>query len=245
MVTFRSFYLLKNQVSSEHNHIYKGHSLTQKFITLLCTLTLLASTLSAAPFAKVIFSDGEPHVIRKLKKIKLSKGDIVHYKDQIVTSSKDKVTLESDDGHRIYVLEGTKFKVPTPKKKDVVINHEIGHIWFKMNPLKKEESFNVVTPSAVAGVRGTKFITMVFGDKTTDLCVCEGEVLFRSGDTEKVVTTGQGSLSSLSKGMGSTFSNQSFIRQKRRLSRKPVCVNCHGDGYQDSSNLDGENLILK
>lgn len=205
------------------------------------------SSLLAEPFAKVVYVDGDPTIFRKLKKYPIKKGDLIHFGDRITTSKDEKVTIEDGEGNKIYILSDSKLSTPKQKTKDQVYEHEQGSLWFKLQPVQKEASFTVRTPSAVVGVRGTKFITMIFDDKTTDLCVCEGEVAFEVGGVKKIAKTGQGITGKPGAKMpDAIFNNQSFIRQKRRLSRKPVCMNCHsgGGGYNPSSLEDG-GLILR
>lgn len=217
------------------------------FITLFFTCTASLGMLSAESFAKVVYVDGDPTIIRKLIKYPVKKGDFIQYGDKITTSKDEKVTMEDDLGNKIYVLSESSLKIPKKKSKDQIFDHEAGNLWFKLKPLTKEKSFTVRTPSAVVGVRGTKFITMIFDDQTTDLCVCEGEVTFEVNGVKKTAKTGEGIKGMLNaKQPGAIFNNQSFIRQKRRLSRKPACMNCHsgGGGYAPSSLEDG-GLILR
>jgi hypothetical protein len=221
--------------------------------TFLITLTLLAlflidsSKLHAEVFAKVIYVDGDPVVLRKFKKFPIKKGDFIHFSDKIKTSKDEKVTLEDDRGNKIYVLSSSSLKLPPKRSKDLVFNQEEGSLWFKLKPVPKKESFTVRTPTAVAGVRGTKFITMIFDDKTTDLCVCEGEVTIEVNGVKTSAKTGQGvTAKPEAKKPGAIFDNQTFIRQRRRLSRKPVCMNCHsGSGSYAPSSLEDGGLILR
>jgi len=197
-----------------------------------------------ADYGKVIFYDGTPTLLRKLKKLEIKLGDPIEINDQILTSQNDKVTIETPDGHRIYVLASSKLKITSPKNNNIQVEQELGSLWFKLNPLTKEESFTVKTPSSVVGVRGTKFITMILENNVTSLCVCEGQVSIEAKGHKSTVSTGYGSLAT-ENGLSETTSNKTFITNKRRMSRKPACLNCHDTGYNSSGKLDGDGLILR
>jgi hypothetical protein len=119
--------------------------------------------------------------------MKLNEGDVVR------TKSKSKVVIQLDDGS---VTQLTSLSSMTMDKlsrslkgKSTDMNMEVGKSWMKVKKLNPErDKFNVSTPTAVAGVRGTYFSSEV--EETTDSSfdVFEGEIAVsqRSDPTSQV-----------------------------------------------------------
>lgn len=193
---------------------------------------------------KVVALTGNPFALRTLKTVPLKVGDELQAKDSLKTGASDSVTVQLNSGHRFFVLPSTLMHIRTALPKNTELEQETGSLWFKVKPLRKEENFSVRTPTAVAGVRGTAFITMVIDPVTTDLCVCEGMVDLTSGNQTVTVPQGRGSVSKLGQVPTLIFDNRSFVFQSRNLSRKPACMECHWSGRGDTSRLDENKNII-
>ena len=216
-------------------------------IVLALSLGLSLQSLSAAEVVgKVVALNGNPSATRMLKKVPLLLGDEVQEGDSLKTGDEDSVTVQLNSGHRMFVLPSTSMRLKTAQAKSTEVEQDTGSLWFKVKPLHKDEIFFVHTPTAVAGVRGTKFITMVLDPQTTDLCVCEGTVEITSGNTTLAVPQGRGTLAKLDTAPSAIKDNRNFVFQRRNLSRKPACMNCHWAGAGDTSRLDeNSNIIFK
>lgn len=84
-------------------------------------------------------------------------GQIVKQTD-IVRTENGKVTLQSREGATILVKEFTKIRVASLNKKITNIETVNGSMLIRVsNKLDTGSEFNIVTPTAVAGVRGTTF----------------------------------------------------------------------------------------
>jgi hypothetical protein len=203
---------------------------------------------SAQPeVGKVISIKGQPFVLRTLKKISLKLDSIVHQGDIIRSGSNEHVTLLLKNGHKVFVLPSSATTLSMANSNKTEIDQTKGSLWFKVKPLEEKQTFHVRTPTAVAGVRGTAFLSMILENNITDICVCEGSVEVDSGKGGAIlVPQGFGSASQKGKKASHSRSNTNFVHQKRRLSRKPVCVSCHWAGEGDTSHLDEEsNLIFR
>jgi len=120
--------------------------------------------------------------------MKLFEGDVVK------TGTRSKVVIELDDGS---VTQLTSLSNMTMEKmrrglrgKSTDLDMEVGKSWMKVKKLdQKRDKFNVSTPTAVAGVRGTYFSTEV--ERTTDSTfdVFDGaiQVSQRSDPSQKVM----------------------------------------------------------
>ncbi len=107
--------------------------------------------------------------------MQLYEGDIVK------TGGRSKVVIELDDGSITQLASLATMKMEKMRKslkgKNTNLDVEIGKTWMKVKKLnRKRDAFNVSTPTAVAGVRGTYFSTEV--EETTDSTfdVFDGEI---------------------------------------------------------------------
>lgn len=113
--------------------------------------------------------------------IEAEQGMQLYEGDVVKTGGRSKVVIELDDGSITQLASLATMKMERLKKnlrgKDTNLDVEIGKTWMKVKKLnKKTDSFNVSTPTAVAGVRGTYFSTEV--EETTDSTfdVFDGEI---------------------------------------------------------------------
>ena len=221
--------------------------ITGIFIVFMGPVFYSAQSSTRPEVGSVIAIKGKPFALRTLQKIKLELRTKVHEGDIIRSGSDEHVTLLLNNGHKVFILPSTSTTLSIANANKTEIDQTKGSLWFKVKPLEEQQTFHVRTPTAVAGVRGTAFISMILENNVTDICVCEGSVEVSSNKGNPVLVP-QGFGSSLKSDQISSqaFSNQSFIRQKRRLSRKPTCVTCHWAGEGDTSRLDeNSNLIFR
>lgn len=190
-------------------------------------------------FATVVRVKGKVSVWRKLIKEPVTAGDKVNKGETIQTSKNAQATVLLANGHKVYVFGGSKLKIDKKGDGKTMINHDLGSIWMKVKKLKQGESFQVKMPSAVAGVRGTGFTTSITDNGIASLCVCEGEVEVESGGVKKIIQSGHGTKLMKGQPPGEVHGNFNLIRQKRKLSRRPSCINCHSGSYGDTSTLNG------
>ena len=95
--------------------------------------------------------------------------------DEIRTEDNGKVTIELPNGGLIDLGPRTSFTIRGPDKESFELL--IGKIWVSIQ--KKLKKFEVITPIAVASVRGTEFTVNVDEDGTTTVMVLEGFVEVR------------------------------------------------------------------
>lgn len=70
------------------------------------------------------------------------------------------------------------------------LNLKQGNVWLQVNKLQSKHEITLHTPTTIAGVRGTKFFTAVFGD-TVAVCHCEGDVEFSACSYKEMHHTDQ------------------------------------------------------
>lgn len=111
--------------------------------------------------------------------IKVNIGDPVMENDELITT--DKASCDITIGESIIrVKQKSKVKFTKLIKQNdlenTTLNLEVGKMLCKPKRLMKDESFMVKTPTAVAGVRGTKFTVEADEKSTTRIKVYDGKV---------------------------------------------------------------------
>ena len=145
-------------------------------IFLLCFSSFLLADLKVTYFRGNVFLENS----RGKKKItsiqtKIKSGDI------IVTEKSSFLVLKDKDGSIIKIAPNTKFEIETIKttrksrKKNFFLRW--GKIFSYVSKTGKNSDVKFVTPTVVAGIRGTKFFLSVDQKtQTTDLYLEKGEI---------------------------------------------------------------------
>lgn len=114
---------------------------------------------------------------------KLKSGDIISENEVIQTGKKSTCDLqlkESEAGIVVRMKSESTFELKTKVVKDQVTPSPVikaGNVLVNVSgKLKTNENFQIVTPTTVAGVRGTKFEVNVKEDGSTTISVSEGAV---------------------------------------------------------------------
>ena len=111
---------------------------------------------------------------------KLARGMEVTNAEYIKTDNLSKVTVLFSTKSQIVIEENSKIAIKTILPKGIRANISKGSILLNVKRLVGEEQLNVSTPTALAGVRGTKFYVSYNPDtKTTRVAVRQGVVNVR------------------------------------------------------------------
>ncbi len=115
-----------------------------------------------------------------------SEGFELYEGDSIKTKTKSSALLKFDDGTitkvgSLTILNINKLFIEG-KGKSTMLDVEMGKVWHRVKKINVDDTFRVMTPSAIAGVRGTFFASEV--DETiSTFDVFEGEVEVYQKDT--------------------------------------------------------------
>jgi len=125
-------------------------------------LLLLGASLHLSHSAKVVYLKGKVYSLSpdSLDRKTVSLNQTLQAEDQIRTSSNSSLTLKLNEKVTIKVQENSKFFIPkrsSSKKLSQRLDLAFGNLWFSVKNLLKGEKFEVKTPTATAGVRGTEF----------------------------------------------------------------------------------------
>ncbi|WP_078125224.1 lipoprotein LipL45 [Leptospira alexanderi] len=117
-----------------------------------------------SPSAVVVFSVGEAKILHTdLTEERATLGASLKTGDKVSTKNKSKVDIQFADGSAVRISENSviDFDALTINSKgnsDTRLALVSGKVFAKVNKASKEDQFSVVTPTAIAGVRGTSFI---------------------------------------------------------------------------------------
>ncbi|MCT8332789.1 lipoprotein LipL45 [Leptospira sp. 85282-16] len=134
--------------------------------------------------AVVVFAVGDSkiqHADQTEEKAQL--GALLKSGDNVVTGDNGKVDIQFADGSSIRIspksaIDFAKLSQDSSGTTDTQIALVSGKVFAKVNKAKKEDNFTVVTPTAIAGVRGTSFIVEAAEGKPAKVKVVEGAVAF-------------------------------------------------------------------
>ncbi|MGM0411520.1 MAG: FecR family protein [Bacillota bacterium] len=129
----------------------------------------------------------------------LNKGDTLKKGDKIKTSENTKVEIYFSNNSYLKIDENTQLTIEENKntEKGIASSVEVkeGKVWTRVKDAwQRLTKFEVITPSAVAGVKGTSFSVEVNKDKSI-LSVNKGSVEFSSRENKEskkvLVATGE------------------------------------------------------
>lgn len=163
---------------------------------IICTVAILVAAVIAFPNLSLAETHGVFKVVKGDVKVKSGKtqaitpakvGQKVLPSDTVITAQDSRAKIEMVDKNVINITPETNVRIdkyefdPAQKKKNVLLNVLKGKIRSKVNQKYDGEKnrFQVKTPSAVAGVRGTDFLASYdTSTQQTQVVTFEGEVAF-------------------------------------------------------------------
>ncbi|XDD48795.1 lipoprotein LipL45 [Leptospira sp. WS92.C1] len=135
-----------------------------------------------SPSAVVVFSIGEAKILHAdLTEEKATLGASLKTGDKVTTKEKSKVDIQFADGSAIRISENSiidfdGLSINSKGNSDTRLALVSGKVFAKVNKASKEDQFSVVTPTAIAGVRGTSFIVERSKSDKATVKVLDGSV---------------------------------------------------------------------
>ncbi len=163
-----------------------------KLIVIFLILGSVSKALAEDAYGLLMIVKGQVQVVKsKTQAVGAKVGSKVYPQDTIVTGKDSRAKIVMSDRNIINVLPDTKIRIDQyindSKEKNVRLSLLQGKV--RTNVEQKydnnENRFEIKTPSAVVGVRGTQFITSY--QKSTNMTIVttfRGEVIFRGLDTK-------------------------------------------------------------
>ncbi|TGK00604.1 lipoprotein LipL45 [Leptospira semungkisensis] len=141
-----------------------------------------ASAKQNQPSAIVVFSVGEARIQHAdLTEDKASLGTALKEGDKIQTKANAKVDIQFGDGSAVRIAENSSLEfatlaLNTQGNTDTRLSLVSGKVFAKVNKATKDDQFSVITPTAIAGVRGTSFVVDRTKSDRSVVKVLEGSV---------------------------------------------------------------------
>jgi len=169
-----------------------------KKISIIISISLLGllncGKKEKSPAILVTFVKGNVTAISKNQSRKLKTGQLVFTNDKIITKKNSVVDLQFSSsvimkiGQQSEVIITKNIENTTKISRNIELNLAKGSVFSKIHgKLRKNDSFQVRTPAAVAAVRGTEFETNVDDDNNTQVSVTKGKVAVKNSNGEEQV----------------------------------------------------------
>ncbi|HOZ00366.1 MAG TPA: FecR family protein [Candidatus Syntrophosphaera sp.] len=167
-----------------------------KKLYLVILLGLLITVLTAAEsVAYLMQGKGNLQILRASRSIKYKNGELLLNNDEVKTGSEAFAAIKYLDGGAIVkVFPSSIIKLAAKKQgktldKNTSLNQ--GSLYSKVNN-KIKGNYQVETPTTVASVKGTGFLTKYTEDRKTIVIVLEGVVEVQHKESGKRTTTNAG-----------------------------------------------------
>lgn len=160
----------------------------RKYILILTLICLSLSLFAAESVAMLSASKGKVDLTREAKSVKFKAGDMLKNNDELRTGGESFAAYKYIDGSStIKVFSNSVVRITANKSgkslsKKVVIDK--GSIFTDVKP--KSGAFMVQTPTTVASVKGTGFLTKITEDGISKFVVTDGEVELKILDSDDV-----------------------------------------------------------
>jgi hypothetical protein len=185
--------------------VRRAKTAVMKKITLIVVLLTLAAIACkeqpkkiATHAAAVVFVVGSDAKIFTAKgEVKAVKGAILHETDKVQTGKKSQVDVLLPNNILIRIDQNTtvemkEFGLGEGGIQSDRLMLQKGTVFAKVAKLDKKSAFAIQTPTIVAGVRGTQFMTEADDNGQGKVAVIEGKVAVESAKTGKTEEVAQG-----------------------------------------------------
>jgi hypothetical protein len=167
----------------------------KKIVIAILFLISISMIFAAEPVAYLIQGKGKIQITRDQKIIKFKNGELLYNNDEIKTGTASFAAIKYVDGAAaVKIFPNSVMKVSAVKYNKELSKNSImnsGNVYSKINNRIKGK-YQVETPTTVASVKGTGFITRIDSQKRTHIIVLEGEVLVQNKISGKSVTVTAG-----------------------------------------------------
>ncbi len=145
------------------------------FMGLSAGLAMPAQALGQDTIAAVTLCAGDCRIRHGAESDEADIDRPLYAGDSVLTGRNSRIEIGFGDGSRIRLAENTRFMIRRAGA-DRSFHLAAGKCWASVTKLAERARFEVTSPTAVAGVRGTVFKVEAGGDSTSRVAVEEGEV---------------------------------------------------------------------
>lgn len=179
-----------------------------KIRTFLSALLLCLSVpvIAQESIGKVILSQGHPLVERNNQHLLIERNDKLYPMDTLITPVGSRLLIKLKDNSTISLAENTEFELSkykfTKKESDVSFKMLKGAFRALTGSIGKQDNpkFEILTPVATIGVRGTEFWGGFIFSDALDVTMLEGKGVYITNEYGTVEITRPGDGTMVSKG---------------------------------------------
>lgn len=170
-----------------------------KQILLLIVLCLIAVSLAAVdPVALVIKTQGEIKISRNHQQSSATAGSALYSGDQIISGDKAFAAVRYVDGNALLkVLPNSQVTIKGSREGSVLKKSPSIEKGSLLSQIKKRTNYSLETPSAVASVKGTGYLTGVDDNGNTTVWVFDGVVVLVNPTSHSTVELQPGQMATL------------------------------------------------
>ncbi len=179
-------------------HIYTSIQIILALFIITCNKPKEESSSKG----NLIFVIGKVDITNKSGTLAAKKDSPVGEGDTIKTGEKSVAIIQfENNAASVEIQENAEFSISKFNAKEQELVSTRGNFWINAKKLNKESNFNIVMPTAVAGIRGTSFYAFELKEEGIHgICHCQGAVDFQdkatnykgSHDTDYAVLTKDG-----------------------------------------------------
>lgn len=137
--------------------------------------------------AKVQFIKGNSVIKRNGEEKSIQVNDSLQIKDVIITKENSSVDIILKNKGIIRIGENTQIELQTLSEENIEINQNSGTVITHLKKLKENEGYSIITPTSVAAVRGTSFITNVNEQKNTNIALISGKIEIKNNQGSTLI----------------------------------------------------------
>ncbi|MFN3603690.1 MAG: FecR domain-containing protein [Leptonema sp. (in: bacteria)] len=147
--------------------------------------TQVKKSLEEQPVAKIQFVKGQVKVERDKILAEAKINDLLQTKDILITEKDSSIDIILKDKGIIRINENTRIEIRSLTSDNIEIYQDRGSVISHLKKLKESENYSIITPTSIAAVRGTSFITKVISENKTNIALIEGKIEIKNqkGDT--------------------------------------------------------------
>ncbi|MCP4595303.1 FecR family protein [Neptuniibacter sp.] len=170
-------------------------SLFKSPLRVLCLMLLFPSLSFADAIGKVVLVKGSPLVVREQQHLFIKRNDKLFQNDTVITPVGSRILIKFNDKTTLSLAENTEFELSKYEfgktKSDVSFKMLKGAFRTLTGKIGKQENpkFEIHTPIATIGVRGTEFWGgMIFSD-ALDVTMLSGKGVYVENELGRVELT--------------------------------------------------------
>ncbi len=139
------------------------------------------------PIAKIQYIKGVVKIEREGNVIEGKINDFLQKNDILYTEKDSVVDIIIRQKGIIRITDNTKIKINFITSENIEIFQDKGSIITHLRKLKESENYSIVTPTSVAAVRGTSFITKIINENQTNFALIEGRIEIKNKKGETII----------------------------------------------------------